>query len=81
MATGVENCGITKEQLLELEDRHKRQWPKIGYYEHPISNQDVARLVMVVRNLTGWKRPDPTLFEKRLGAVANMATKLRRKRR
>lgn len=74
--------GMTPEQLLEIEDRHKREWPRLGWFEHGDSNMDVHRLIGVVRQLTGWKRPDsdPKFFQKRLGAVANMTTPKRRKK-
>jgi hypothetical protein len=72
--------GITPEQLLEIEDRHKREWPRLGWFEHGDSNADVHRLISVIRKLTGWERPDPKFFEKRLGAVANVAVPKGRKK-
>ncbi len=72
-------ANMTPEQLLEIEDRHKREYPRLGWYEPEQAHSDVHRLVGVIRRLTGWQRPDPTLFEKRLGRIARVAGVTRRK--
>lgn len=81
MATGVEKAGITPEQLLEIEDRHKREWPRLGYFENHQSNDDVKLLISAVRRLTGWKRPGgDEFFEKRLGGLVRVEVPKRRKK-
>ncbi len=75
----IELIDLTPEQLLEIEGRHQRVWPRLGWYEHADSNADVLRLIKALRQLTGWKRPNDKLFEKRLGRILEQASKARRK--
>lgn len=80
MATRDEDPGITPEQLLEIETRHRQEWPQLGYFEPGKSNQDIQKLIEVIRKLTGWPKHDAKLFERRLGKAAAAAAPQGRKK-